>query len=122
MTDTGRIWCGCAVIVLRLCGLLDISAHGVYVQASPCEKRETSLGVSAVTTKNQSFVIRIWLEEEDEGSGQAIWRGHITHVPSKERRHFNDLSALMDILGSYLDALANDLDEDGPIFPTVHEA
>ena len=33
-----------------------------------------------------SFIVRIWVEETAEESGRSSWRGHITHVPSGERR------------------------------------
>jgi len=38
-----------------------------------------------------SFIIRIWLEQPERGRA-AAWRGHITQVPSGQRRSFDDLS------------------------------
>jgi hypothetical protein len=32
-----------------------------------------------------TFVVRLWLEGGDEGP--RVWRGHITHVMSGERRY-----------------------------------
>jgi len=45
-----------------------------------------------------SFVVRIWLEEDD----RATWRGHITHVPSGERRYVERLSDIVDFIAPYV--------------------
>lgn len=50
-----------------------------------------------------SFVIRIWLEDNDDDN-QSHWRGHITHVNNNERRHFNDLEDMREIVRSFLEA------------------
>lgn len=49
-----------------------------------------------------SFIIRLWLEERDEGRGQGIWRGLITHVSSGTQRHFKELSEIVAFIGAYL--------------------
>ncbi len=49
-----------------------------------------------------SFVIRVWLEENSSDSGDAVWRGHITHVESKARRHFDRLGETLDFIQPYL--------------------
>lgn len=49
-----------------------------------------------------SFIVKIWLEEVAEGARQAVWRGHITHVPSGERRYLKDLGDISDFIMSYL--------------------
>ncbi len=46
-------------------------------------------------TNTHSFIIRIWLEETDEEAGRVTWRGHITHVPSGERRYLKDLDDIL---------------------------
>lgn len=38
-----------------------------------------------------TFVVRIWLED---GEDENEWRGHITHVLSDERRHFETVDAM----------------------------
>lgn len=40
---------------------------------------------------SQSFIVKIWLEETAAEAGRALWRGHITHVPSGERRYLKSL-------------------------------
>jgi hypothetical protein len=52
-----------------------------------------------------SFIIKIWLEETAEEVGQAIWRGHITHVPSGERRYLQDLDSIAAFIAPYLEAI-----------------
>lgn len=50
----------------------------------------------------QSFVIRVWVEEPASESTPARWRGHITHIPSGERRYFD---SLVDMTGFVIDYL-----------------
>lgn len=52
-----------------------------------------------------SFIVKVWLEESIEESGRAKWRGHITHVPSGERRYLQTLSAIGDFIVPYLERL-----------------
>jgi hypothetical protein len=53
-------------------------------------------------TNTHSFIVKIWLEETIEESGRAIWRGHITHVPSGERRALKDLNDILIFIRTYL--------------------
>ena len=54
-----------------------------------------------------SFVIRIWLDEASEGSGTAVWRGQLTHIPGGERRYFNDLEEIPILISQHLNAPGN---------------
>jgi hypothetical protein len=56
-------------------------------------KRETPI---------HSFTIRLWLEDVSAVSEKPRWRGHITHIPSKTRRYFEDLDDLKPFISSYL--------------------
>ena len=48
-----------------------------------------------------SFIIKIW--REDPGRNKhAKWRGHITHVPSQERRYLKSLDDVTDFVNRYL--------------------
>ena len=49
-----------------------------------------------------SFVVRIWLEEPVCDGKGARWRGHVTHVPSEEKRYIERLIDLDTFIGSYL--------------------
>jgi hypothetical protein len=49
-----------------------------------------------------SFIVKIWLEECTGENGEALWRGHITHVPDKRRRYLNDLQDISSFIEPYL--------------------
>jgi hypothetical protein len=48
-----------------------------------------------------SFIIRIWFESI-EVDGTVRWRGHITHVPSGNRLHLQDLAGIVPFIAPYL--------------------
>lgn len=52
-----------------------------------------------------TFVVKIWLEETTEEAGRATWRGHITHVPSGERRYFEELCDVIVFMIPYLERM-----------------
>jgi hypothetical protein len=49
----------------------------------------------------QSFIIKIWLEETAEEAGRATWRGHITHVLSRERCYVQELDGITASIAPY---------------------
>lgn len=61
--------------------------------------------MSGTNSKQHSFVIRIWLEETAVESGTATWRGHITHIPSRERRYIENLDAITQFITYYLQSM-----------------
>ena len=56
-------------------------------------------------SKTHSFIIRIWLEETAQEAGQAVWRGHITHVPGSERRYLKDLDSIPVFIAPWLEGM-----------------
>lgn len=50
-----------------------------------------------------AFTIRIWIEDTEEETGKATWRGYITHVMSSERRYIEDLDAIALFVAGYLE-------------------
>lgn len=48
------------------------------------------------------FVVRIWPEDLAARGRRTVWRGHITHVPSGDRRHFESLDQPARFISSYL--------------------
>jgi len=54
---------------------------------------------------SQAFIVRIWVEEIDRVAGQTVWRGHITHVPSGERRYIKSLGDIEMFIAGYLERL-----------------
>jgi hypothetical protein len=51
---------------------------------------------------NHSFVIKIWLEERNSETGSLLWRGHITHIASGQKRYFQQLNDVLPFITSYL--------------------
>jgi hypothetical protein len=62
-----------------------------------------------IESNTHSFVVKVWLEEVHKRSGKTVWRGHITHVPSGERRYFEDLAAIDNFIVPYLQQMGVDL-------------
>lgn len=54
-------------------------------------------------TSIQSFVIRFWLDEPGDRVNKALWRGHITHVPSRRRVYLHDLQQIIRFIIPYLE-------------------
>ena len=53
----------------------------------------------------QSFIIKVWVEDGDGEAGQGVWRGHITHVPSYERRYLKNLGEIEDFIAPHLEEM-----------------
>lgn len=49
-----------------------------------------------------SFVVKVWLEEEARELCRPIWRGHVTHVMSKQQRYVKNLDDIADFIAGYL--------------------
>lgn len=56
-----------------------------------------------------SFVVKIWLEETAKEASRAVWRGHITHVPSGERMYIKELDEVRQFILPYLKRLGVDV-------------
>jgi hypothetical protein len=50
-----------------------------------------------------SFIVKIWIDETSgEHRGPNGWHGHITHVPSGERRYVKKLDEISGFICAYL--------------------
>lgn len=58
--------------------------------------------------RTQSFVVRLWMEEPRVGH-PSLWRGHITHVGTRERRHFRRLEDIPLFIAPYLEQLGGSI-------------
>ena len=56
-------------------------------------------------SKTHPFIIKLWLEETAEETSRATWRGHITHVPSGERRYLQELDEIITFIIPYLEQM-----------------
>jgi hypothetical protein len=52
-----------------------------------------------------SFIVKVWLEGLAGEIGGAIWRGHITHVPSGRRHYLQDLEGITAFIALYLERM-----------------
>ena len=57
----------------------------------------------------QSFVIKLWLDTNQDKYPRKRWRGHISHVPSSERRNLKNLAQISDFIAEHLDSQGADL-------------
>ncbi len=57
-----------------------------------------------------SFIIKIWSEETNNKSGQIVWRGHITHVPSGNRGYIKDLHEIILFINPYIEDMGVNLE------------
>jgi hypothetical protein len=58
-----------------------------------------------VEFNTHSFVIKIWLEVTPSEAKRYSWRGHITHIPSGERRYMTNLFCILTFIIRYLKAM-----------------
>ena len=68
------------------------------------------MGMDSLEVTSHPFIVRIWLEETAEEAGRATWRGHITHVPSGERRYLRDLDDIIAFIAPYLQEMGVQFD------------
>jgi len=50
-----------------------------------------------------SFIVKLWLDDQDGKKGQRVWRGYITHVPSGAHRYLKRLSDIDAFIKEYLE-------------------
>lgn len=53
-------------------------------------------------SKLQSFIVKVWLEQAGDDRAKNVLHGHVTHVPSGERRYLKRLSDITDFIAPYL--------------------
>lgn len=63
------------------------------------------------TNRSCSFVVKVWVEERDEGQKHTHWRGHITHVLSGNRCYFENISTATEFVLPYLEAIGVTLEQ-----------
>ena len=59
--------------------------------------------MDGVELQAESFILKVWIEETADDGRRASWRGHITHVPSRQRRYLRDLDAIAAFVAPYLE-------------------
>lgn len=66
------------------------------------ESPSDSLDSDSLEKNTHAFVIRIWKEGPSSDDHPAVWRGHITHAYTGERRFFQDLSGVLNFIAAFL--------------------
>lgn len=56
-------------------------------------------------SNSQSFIVKVWVEDSAAEGDQGVWHGHITHVPSHERRYLKNLGEIEDFIAPHLEAM-----------------
>jgi hypothetical protein len=70
------------------------------------------MGHGTAEDHTHSFILKIWLQEAAREAGRALWRGHITHVPSGKRRYVRSLDDISSFVAPYLQAMGVTLEDD----------
>jgi len=52
-----------------------------------------------------SFIVKLWVEETTNGTEHGVWRGHITHVPSGNRKYVKDLDSITRFIAPYIEEM-----------------
>ena len=52
-----------------------------------------------------SFIVKVLVEEDATKNSEIIWHGHITHVPSGERRYLKNRGEITAFIEPYLKAM-----------------
>jgi len=71
----------------------------------PQDRLGEDVGIGLPETITHSFIIKIWLEESADEVNRATWRGHITQVPSGERRYLVNLDEIKIFILPYLEEM-----------------
>ena len=63
----------------------------------------TKVDMDGLELISQSFIIKVWVEEQSDAGSPGKWRGHITDVFSGERRYLKDLDEILDFIAPRLE-------------------
>jgi hypothetical protein len=77
-------------------------------------KKPKGISVDLLEVSTQSFIIKIWIEETAAEAGRVVWRGHITHAASGQRRYFENLDDILPFLHPYLREMGIDYEAERP--------
>ena len=53
----------------------------------------------------QSFIVKVWVEDNAQTGSLGVFRGHITHVSSHERRYLKNLGEIEDFIAPHLEEM-----------------
>ncbi|VAW33423.1 hypothetical protein MNBD_CHLOROFLEXI01-4935 [hydrothermal vent metagenome] len=62
-----------------------------------------------IEPNSHSFILKVWLIDSDKTQDKQNWRGYLTHVVSGQRRYFDNLSEMNNLLIPYLKGMGTKL-------------
>ncbi|MBI4671156.1 MAG: hypothetical protein HY741_05755 [Chloroflexi bacterium] len=68
----------------------------------PADETASGARTASPESVSHSFVVKVWIEENPPEARHVLWRGHITHVTSRERRYFQNLDEVARFIAPYL--------------------
>lgn len=60
------------------------------------EQHQDTADSSSIDHDTHAFVVKLWKDEP------ALWRGHVTHAYTGQRRYFQDLEKILSFIRSFL--------------------
>lgn len=61
--------------------------------------------MDTLESTTQSFIVKVWVEENAKEANLGVWHGHITHVPSGERRYLKNLDEIREFIAPHLEEM-----------------
>lgn len=61
--------------------------------------------LGAIEPGTHIFILKIWREDAGSGEQPVVWRGHISHVASGQRRYITGLLQMILFIVPYIQAL-----------------
>lgn len=61
--------------------------------------------MDSLEPRAQSFIVKVWVEDNSEVDGQGELRGHITHVVSNQRHYLKNLEEIEQFIAPYLEEM-----------------
>ncbi|MBK6327329.1 MAG: hypothetical protein KA362_19205 [Chloroflexi bacterium] len=63
-------------------------------------------------TGSESFIVKIWTSEDEDGTAVSHWRGQVIHVLSGDHYTFDSLDEIEKFMLPYLRGLGLEVDSD----------
>ena len=59
----------------------------------------------SLESTSQSFIVKVWVEDNAKETDLGVWHGHITHVPSGKRHYLKNLDEIRDFIVPHLEEM-----------------
>ena len=61
--------------------------------------------MDSIQPKTHSFIVKVWVNDTSQATGQTAWQGRITHVPSGRVHYFVHVDEIAAFVTPYLQQL-----------------